>query len=248
MGILRPRRGVEIVRCRQSVPALATMVTLASGLAAIEAARVGRWDISLGLILLAMVADGVDGPIARRLHATSEMGGQLDSLADIVAFAVAPAFLFSTHYAESPAPVRLGVALAFVLAGAYRLARFHAQPTPGAFSGLPTTVAGPLLGITVGGPFETSMREAGAVGLALAALMVCHHPFPTLARSRRWFLPAIFAALLPVALWPRIETLAIIGAITLGAYVFWSLVVQVVTDDVRRTDVDEVRRVVGRLP
>ncbi len=236
------------MKFRQLLPTLATMLTLTCGLVAMEAARVGSWDLSLGLILLAMVADGVDGTLARRLGATSTMGEQLDSLADVIAFAVAPAFLFSTYYVGTPAPVRLGAALAFVLAGAFRLARFHAQPIRGAFSGLPTTVAGPLLGITVVGPFGVSVREAGAVGLGLAALMVCHHPFPTLARSPRWFLPAMVAALLPLGLWPRIETVAIVAAVTLGAYVLWSIVIQIVNDDAQAGDVEEVRRVVGRLP
>lgn len=233
---------------RQFMPNLATMLTLTSGLVAIEAARAARWDVSLGLILLAMVADGIDGPLARRLGATSSMGEQLDSLADVIAFAVAPAFLFSTYFVGTATPIRLGVALAFVLAGAFRLARFHAQPLQGAFSGLPTTVAGPLLAVTVAGPFGASVREAGAVGLGLATLMVCPHPFPTLARSPRWFLPAMLAALLPVALWPQIETLAIVAALTLGAYVLWSIVIQIVNDDTRGRDVEEVRRVVGRLP
>ncbi len=236
------------MRFRQLLPTLATTLTLTSGLVAIEAARAGSWDVSLGLILLAMLADGVDGPLARRLGATSTLGEQLDSLADVIAFSVAPAFLFSTYYVGTATPVRLGVALAFVLAGAFRLARFHAQPIRGAFSGLPTTVAGPLLGVTVAGPFGVGVREAGAVGLGLAALMVCHHPFPTLARSPRWFLPAIIAALLPVGLWPQIETLAIVAAVTLGAYVLWSLIIQIVNDDGPGTDVEEVRRVVGRLP
>ena len=216
---------------RQSLPSLVTMVTLACGLATLEAARVGEWELALRLVLLAAVADGVDGILARRLRACSAMGEQLDSLADVIAFGAAPAFLFSTYYGGASGWVRFGVALAFVLAGAYRLARFHARPANGVFCGLPITVAGPLLALAVAGPFGAGAPEAGLAGLGLAALMVSHHPFPTFARSRGRLLPAIAGASLPVALWPRVETLAILAALALGTYLVWGLVSQVVTDD-----------------
>ena len=45
------------------------------------------------LIFIAMVADMLDGRVARMSHATSSFGGQLDSLCDIISFGVAPAFL-----------------------------------------------------------------------------------------------------------------------------------------------------------
>lgn len=210
-----------------SLPTLVTMVALVCGLAALEAARVTAWDLALRLILLAAVADGVDGVLARQLRATSAMGEQLDSLADIVAFGTAPAFLFWTRHGDAPAALRFGVPCVFVLAGAYRLARFHAEPTEGYFLGLPITVAGPLLALSVAGPFGPGAWGAGGIGIALAALMVHDHPFPAIARLRRWLIPAIVAGSVPVALWPRVDTLAIVAALTLGAYVMWGLVRQV---------------------
>ena len=215
---------------RQLPPAVVTTLTLACGLAALEAVRVSDWALALRLILAAAVADGVDGLLARRLNAVSAMGAQLDSLADIIAFGVAPAFLFSAYYGAGPGGLRFGVALAFVLAGAYRLARFHAQPTHTAFCGLPITAAGPLLALTVAGPFGAGVREAAAASIALAVLMVSRHPFPKLPRSRHWLLPAVAAVALPVALWPHVETLAVVAAFTLGAYVVWGLIGQVVVD------------------
>jgi CDP-diacylglycerol--serine O-phosphatidyltransferase len=241
-------RGRDEVTLRQSLPIMVTMIALTCGVAALEATRAGAYDLALRLILLATVADGVDGALARRLRGTSAMGDQLDSLADIVAFGAAPAFLFSTYYGGAPAPVRFGGALVFVLTGAYRLARFHTQPAHGVFCGLPITVAGPLLAVAVAGPLSAGAREAGAVALGLAVLMVCRHPFPTFARSNRWLLPAIATVSLPVALWPRVETLAAVAGLTLGAYVVWGLVGPVVGNDVRGMDAEEVREVVGRSP
>jgi len=229
------------------LPALVTVVALAAGLAALEAARVGAWDLSLSLVLLAAVADGVDGPLARWLGATSAMGEQLDSLADIVAFGVAPAFLFRTYYGQESDPIRFGVALAFVLAGAYRLARFHAEPADGVFSGLPITAAGPLLATTVAGPFNAGAREAGAVAIGLAALMACRHPFPRFTRSRRWLLPGIAATSLAITLWPQVETVAVVAALSFGTYVVWGLVGGLVDDDVREID-EQVRAIVEPSP
>ena len=229
---------------RQAVPAAVTMIVLACGMAALEAARVGAWDLSLRLILLAAVADGVDGMLARRLRAVSPMGQQLDSLADIVAFGAAPTFLFATYYRGAPDPVRFTVALAFVLAGAYRLARFHARPTPVAFRGLPITAAGPLLALAVVGPFGAGLREAGAAGLGLAALMVSDHPFPKVGRSRRWLLPAVAGAAVPVVLWPRVETVATVAALAFVIYLAWGVVAPMVASDgVPAIGVEEVREV-----
>ena len=233
---------------RQSLPAVATMLGLTCGLAAIEAVRAGAWDLALRLILLAAVADGVDGALARRLRATSPMGEQLDSLADIIAFGAAPAFLFSTYYQHVSDPVRFGVALAFVLAGAYRLARFHAQPRDGVFCGLPISVAGPTLAVTIAGPFGIGGREAGAIAVALTALMVCRRPFPTFARSRRRLLPAVAAAALGVVAWPRVETVAVVAAIALGAYVVWGLISGLAEDEAGGLDVEKATEVVEPAP
>ena len=105
---------------RQWPPALMTMLTLTCGFAALEAARSDRWLTAALLIMLAALADGLDGTLARALHGVCDMGAQLDSLADVVAFGVAPAFIFVAHTTELPPGIRFGVALAFVLAGAFR--------------------------------------------------------------------------------------------------------------------------------
>jgi phosphatidylserine synthase len=151
------------------------------------------------------------------------MGEQLDSLADIVAFGAAPAFLLATYLAPVPEPIRFGVALAFVLGGAYRLARFHAQPLEHVFCGLPITAAGSLLALAVAGPFGLDATAVVSVALALTLLMVCRHQFPKVVRSSRSIMVLLVLGALPLLVWPRMETLAVLGAITLGAYVAWGL-------------------------
>lgn len=216
---------------RRYVPSLVTMITLSCGLAAIESARTGNWDWALRMILLATVADGIDGALARQLRATSDMGEQLDSLADIVAFGAAPAVLFVTVFSSAPAPIRYGVALLFVLSGAYRLARFHAQPADGVFLGLPITAGGAVLALITAGPFGLGHWSAAALAMSTAFLMVCHVPFPKLSRMRPNPIGVMAVAAVPVLLWPGVETVAIVFATVLAAYVVWALIRRIELDD-----------------
>ncbi|MFM8710769.1 MAG: CDP-alcohol phosphatidyltransferase family protein, partial [Sphingomonadales bacterium] len=109
------------------------------------------WMASL-FIGLAAVVDFLDGFLARALGADSEMGKQLDSLADLVSFGVAPALLvyhfLRLSWAQDPSAMELNAVLlwpAFLLplAAAWRLARFNLAPaTSAVFTGLPVPAAG----------------------------------------------------------------------------------------------------------
>ncbi len=90
------------------------------------------------LILFAALLDGFDGQAARWLRVDSPMGKELDSLADCVAFGVAPGYLaYRTYLAGmnvplAGRPVDLGILLAaiFPICAAYRLARFNVGSSP----------------------------------------------------------------------------------------------------------------------
>jgi CDP-diacylglycerol--serine O-phosphatidyltransferase len=94
------------------------------------------------LIGWAIVADGLDGRIARMTNTTSEFGKEMDSLADVIGFGIAPAILAFTwgvqFTSESPIPFwhdnlhRLGyfISFMFLLCGSLRLARFNVQKNP----------------------------------------------------------------------------------------------------------------------
>ena len=79
------------MRRRELIPQTITVLALACGLGAFEAASTGQWAWSFRLILLAGVFDGADGVLARRLAVAGPMGQQLDSLSDVVTFGAAPA-------------------------------------------------------------------------------------------------------------------------------------------------------------
>jgi CDP-diacylglycerol--serine O-phosphatidyltransferase len=109
------------------LPNLFTTASLFSGFYSIIASMKGMYEIAAWTILIAIVFDGLDGRIARMTRTTSKFGAEYDSLADLVAFGVAPAIL-SYHWALMSFE-KWGwlAAFLFVTCGALRLARFNVQ-------------------------------------------------------------------------------------------------------------------------
>ena len=103
------------------------------------------------LVALGGVFDMADGRVARMLNRFSEFGTQLDSIADIVGFGVAPAMIAYTWKLHELGFVGVLCAFWFVLAAAFRLARFNvgvaegSWPLPGHSQGLTSTMGGGLL-------------------------------------------------------------------------------------------------------
>ncbi|HRP69041.1 MAG TPA: CDP-alcohol phosphatidyltransferase family protein [Turneriella sp.] len=114
--------------------------------------------IASGLcIMIAAIFDGLDGPLARLFKSQSQLGEQLDSLADLTTFGIAPGFLMYKIYLfdlviskttlGTPWDIPLGMAAAavFPLCAAFRLARFNITHDPSSFVGLPSPVAGLMI-------------------------------------------------------------------------------------------------------
>ena len=109
------------------LPNLMTTAGLFAGFYAIVSAIGGRFDVAAVAVFVAMITDGLDGRIARLTQTQSEFGVQYDSLADMVAFGLAPAIMMYLWALSSLG--KLGWLAAFVYAAgaALRLARFNAQ-------------------------------------------------------------------------------------------------------------------------
>lgn len=104
------------------------------------------YKIAAILILVAVVMDGLDGKVARKLDAESEMGKELDSLCDLVSFGVAPAILlYSQVLHQHFILLSMLVTLLFIVCGALRLARFNVLNISEYFVGIPITISGMLL-------------------------------------------------------------------------------------------------------
>ncbi len=155
---------IAVVSVREKfswVPNFFTMANLSLGFFAILISSLERGDarfqiIGGGFILLAMLCDGIDGFAARILKSYSPMGAQLDSLADLVTFGIAPAVLMYSYqlyqfkYSIGPdfyIPVGMLIAAAWPVCAAFRLARFNISHESESFVGLPSPVAGTVVAL-----------------------------------------------------------------------------------------------------
>src|SRR5262245_50005214 len=139
------RRGVSLL------PSLFTLANLFCGWACVVHAMRGELATAAPFIGVAIVLDMLDGRIARMTGTTSDFGVQLDSLADLISFGMAPAVL-AFQWGLIPLG-RMGWAVGFVYltAAALRLARFNVQATTDKryFVGLPSPAAAALVASTV---------------------------------------------------------------------------------------------------
>ncbi|HVW11499.1 MAG TPA: CDP-diacylglycerol--serine O-phosphatidyltransferase [Bryobacteraceae bacterium] len=137
------------------------------------------FEVAAKTIGLAVVLDGLDGRIARMTNTTSEFGRELDSLADVISFGIAPAILayvwgvmFATNAGGSfilDHLQRLGKLLAFLFlaCGAARLARFNIQKNP-----MPSNPGAPHRRYFVGLPIPAGAGMVAAVIFAMGSIPV----------------------------------------------------------------------------
>jgi CDP-diacylglycerol--serine O-phosphatidyltransferase len=170
--VVRRRRGLRRLKDVPVLPSLITLGNLFFGFLAIAkvadalrlappgapfAAIVGFFEVATVLVFVAMVFDALDGRIARMTGQTTPFGAQLDSMADMVTFGVAPAFLGKVlvdWHAQADANSLLplhpklfyAAAAVYVLCAALRLARFNVETGADEedhreFKGLPSPAA-----------------------------------------------------------------------------------------------------------
>lgn len=120
---------------------MVTSLSLAFGLYALVQISDGNYVLGAWLIAFSMIFDSLDGKLARALNCSSEFGAEMDSLVDFVSFGVVPAFLAYKSFLIDFGNFGMLVALIYVLAGGYRLARYNSDledlTVKDAFSGLP---------------------------------------------------------------------------------------------------------------
>ena len=116
---------IREIPLRMVVPNLITVLAICAGLSGIRLAFEHRFETAVMMVLLAAFLDGIDGRIARALKATSRFGAQMDSLADIVNFGVAPALVLYAMLLDGAGSPGWIAALLFAIACGLRLARFN---------------------------------------------------------------------------------------------------------------------------
>lgn len=131
------------------IPSMFTLANLLVGVISLIYTMDNQFQMAAIMVLFAMVLDGMDGRLARRLDAASPFGKELDSLSDLVSFGVAPAILVYALKMKTFGVVGLVICIAFALCGAIRLARFNVLNISNYFVGIPITAAGSLVALTV---------------------------------------------------------------------------------------------------
>lgn len=131
------------------IPCVFTLANLLLGVVSLVFTMDNEFQVAAIMILLGMVLDGMDGRLARRLNAASPFGKELDSLADLVSFGVAPAILVYAIKLKNFGVAGLIICVIFALCGAIRLAKFNVLNISTYFLGIPITAAGSLVALTV---------------------------------------------------------------------------------------------------
>lgn len=132
------------------LPNACTAANLFFGMLSILATYEGDFFWASIFILLALIADGMDGRVARALNAASELGKEMDSLCDLGSFGIAPAFLAYAFCMHNYGLLGKVAAIIFALCGMWRLARFNVNTSVvhGFFMGLAIPAGGCIIATT----------------------------------------------------------------------------------------------------
>ncbi len=140
------------MKAKSAVPNIFTFSNLGFGIMAImmtlnaSSTDISNYRYACVFILAAGLVDRYDGKVARFLNVSSELGKELDSLADLVSFGVAPSIIvFSLYNLSDYGIIGYLLALIFPIAGAYRLARYNCSTFDGNYMGVPITIAGTFM-------------------------------------------------------------------------------------------------------
>jgi len=150
--VRRRRKKADRKRGIFVLPNLITTTSLFFGFFCIICSIQERFETAALAILISMVLDGLDGRIARLTNTTSQFGVEYDSLADLIAFGLAPALMVFLWALEPLGRLGWLAAFLFMACGALRLARYNVQVGTldgNFFNGLPIPAAAVMVSVTV---------------------------------------------------------------------------------------------------
>jgi CDP-diacylglycerol---serine O-phosphatidyltransferase len=190
------------------LPNLLTTATLFAAFYSMIAILKGRVEMAAIAIFIAMLADSLDGRVARLTNTQTNFGVQYDSLADMVAFGVASAFLVYNWALAGLGKLGWLAAFLFVAATALRLARFNTQAVSADkryFQGLPCpAAAGVLAGLVwATNEYQLAGQMLSPVVLVLTILLAVamvsnmrYHSFKQLDSQRKVSFVTVLAIVL----------------------------------------------------
>ncbi len=172
------------------IPSLFTFLNFFWGFFAITEVLRGDLQNTAWFILIAVLCDGMDGKLARWTHSESPFGFELDSLADLISFGLAPALLVYVGILSRYSFFGFLICFLYVFAGGYRLARFNTiqkGDRSSGYIGLPIPVA----------------------GITIAALWIFNWPLQIIFPAEVWVVFMIFLIFMMMSTigydWPKIS-------------------------------------------
>ena len=150
----QPKNNFKIVsdkKARMLLPNALTLINVCIGLSSIKFALDAKFELSIIAIIFAAIFDTLDGRVARLLKGTSLVGKELDSLADLISFGVAPAFIMYFWSLNNLGKFGWLLTMIYVICVALRLARFNvssnSEPSwrDDYFEGVPSPAGGILI-------------------------------------------------------------------------------------------------------
>lgn len=162
------------------VPNGFTSVNLSCGVLGIAFSANGLYSYAAICVLLSLLADAFDGRTARALGVSGPFGRELDSLADVVAFGVSPAFMMYCAFFKDLGLIGYIPLLVYSVLGAGRLARFNIMTTEvkGYFQGLAIPTGGCLCATYVLSGVEMPVYVLYVLMLLIAYLLVSEVKYP----------------------------------------------------------------------
>lgn len=155
----------------------------------------GKYDLAAIFILIAMVADALDGRVARALHTAGPMGVELDSLSDDISFGIAAGALIYSYQLHELGWIGIIPCALLGTFCAFRLARFNVKVSDvhGYFEGLPCPTTGVIISAYVLSGAKIWDWAVVLIVLLLAFLMVSeiHYPDNKGASADKLHLPAL---------------------------------------------------------
>jgi CDP-diacylglycerol---serine O-phosphatidyltransferase len=226
------------------LPSLFTAGTLVCGYIALLSTLRGDFDYAAKAIGYAIVFDALDGRIARLTNSSSDFGREFDSLADVIGFGVAPAFLafaWGVRPIEEVAGTQLVqhlreagwvITFGFVICGAARLARFNIQSVRPAedrryFAGLPIPGGAAVIAAVVHwAKYPVNDWIYGVIWMIVVGLisffMVSRMRYPTFKtvdlRRRRSYMGIILIGIAVYAIWAYSEYALLVIAVVYALY------------------------------
>ena len=160
----------------QLLPNMITIAAICLGVTAIKYGFESKFESAVQLILLAGFLDALDGTVARLLRSDSKMGAELDSLADVLNFGVAPPFVLYFWALQDLQGIGWFTVQIFVVCCVVRLARFNVAGksieevnSSGYFVGVPAPAAAFLVMLPM--YFSFAFEEVNL----LPSLVICGH-------------------------------------------------------------------------